>query len=390
MYRKIAIASLLAAMCCSAFAQNRVSATQKGSILIFPKIELRWNANGDLTQDTFIDIANDYTTGVHVTGFYVSERTWETIHINFDLTANQPIYWAVSNGLGDYPLLGIQPFFGVGTAYTVDETTDVVQRGYLVLIATNILGEPINFNHLYGQATLVNYTDGDAWEYNSYAFRALQGAVGQPIGTNGGRADLNGSQYDYAFQFLLFDYFATTTSSVFSQGGSVVDVDTDLTLMITDQDLTQDANRPYITKALFHIWNENENSFEAMYCVRGWDQHLISHWGTTGAASPFMIGGLHTAKGRARIEGVYSTLCNTFDDQNNPVDVSAPFPLLGVQYKLLTFNGTDIARAGGELQGSGTMSTCIKWDTQGPPPPEKKLIGAPVPATSTPAAPRGR
>jgi hypothetical protein len=38
-----------------AFAQqDRVSSTEKGSLLIFSKVEIRWDATGSLIQDTFM------------------------------------------------------------------------------------------------------------------------------------------------------------------------------------------------------------------------------------------------------------------------------------------------------------------------------------------------
>lgn len=54
-------------------ATDRTSASQKGSLLVFPKIELRWNAAGDvLLQDTFINLVNDYPADVQVQMYFVS------------------------------------------------------------------------------------------------------------------------------------------------------------------------------------------------------------------------------------------------------------------------------------------------------------------------------
>jgi len=375
MYRKIAIASLVAAICCSAYAQNRVSATQKGSVLIFPKIEVRWDVNGSLIQDTFVDIANDYITDVHFLAFYVNELC-ETIHIDSTLTLNEPAWWAASTGVGSK---AVAPFFGFDQAYDdPDGSTDLVVRGYLVVIATDVLDRQINFNHLYGQATLVNYAEGDAWEYNAYAFRALIGTTGATIGT-AGEIQLNGTQYDYAFDYLLLDYFASG-SFAFSGAGVVVEHETDLTLMITDQDLRQETEGPYVTKAFFRIWNEDETSFTNEFCLIKWDQSLISKWG-----GAFLRTNLQTDKGRARIDGIYSQLCNTVDDDNNPVLTSGNFPLLGVQAKILTFDSSACAKAGGELVGSGTQSTCILYDPIGEPPPEKALAAPSIMAPAVPA-----
>ncbi|MCB9850982.1 MAG: hypothetical protein H6817_09805 [Phycisphaerales bacterium] len=54
-------------------ANDRGSASEKGSLLIFPKVELRWNALGDtLIQDTFIDLTNDYPGDVHVQMYFIN------------------------------------------------------------------------------------------------------------------------------------------------------------------------------------------------------------------------------------------------------------------------------------------------------------------------------
>lgn len=56
-----------------ASAIDRTSAGTKGSLLIFPKIELRWNADGDqLIQDTFVSLVNDYPADVLVQMYYVN------------------------------------------------------------------------------------------------------------------------------------------------------------------------------------------------------------------------------------------------------------------------------------------------------------------------------
>ena len=53
----------------------RVSSTQKGSVLIFSKIEIKWDASGDLVQDTFLDITNDYPADVTVQGYFINGDT---------------------------------------------------------------------------------------------------------------------------------------------------------------------------------------------------------------------------------------------------------------------------------------------------------------------------
>jgi len=53
-------------------AGDRLSASEKGSLLIFPKVELRWDGTGQtLLQDTFIDLTNDFPGDVQVQMYFV-------------------------------------------------------------------------------------------------------------------------------------------------------------------------------------------------------------------------------------------------------------------------------------------------------------------------------
>ena len=51
---------------------DRVSISEKGSLLIFPKVEIRWDVNGNLLQDTFLDMTNDYTEDVLIQMYFVN------------------------------------------------------------------------------------------------------------------------------------------------------------------------------------------------------------------------------------------------------------------------------------------------------------------------------
>jgi len=52
---------------------DRTSTSEKGSLLVFPKVELRWDATGTLLlQDTFIQLINDYPEDVQVQMYFVN------------------------------------------------------------------------------------------------------------------------------------------------------------------------------------------------------------------------------------------------------------------------------------------------------------------------------
>ena len=93
--------------------------TQKGSLLIMSKVEIRWDAQGNLLQDTFIALTNDYMEDVRVQMFFVNgdepipagdqERAhpgWNWVDNEITLTGNEPAYWSALTGNPK----GVSPF----------------------------------------------------------------------------------------------------------------------------------------------------------------------------------------------------------------------------------------------------------------------------------------
>jgi hypothetical protein len=359
MFRKVLIGVLCLAVVSGAFAQTRVSATEKGSLLVYPKVDVRWNDDGYLVQDTFITLNNDYNGDVFVQLYFVNENC-TNVDNQFLLTHNQPVYWAASTGEPK----GVSPWGVLGDPIPDPEGSgDMILRGYILAWAVDNTGAQIRWNHLYGTATIVNYRDPSAWEYNAYAFPVIVAGNGTPlqgaqVGTPG-TILLNGVQYASGFQFLLLDFFASG-SLAFTGDRRVVVNDTDLALMILSNDLRQETTGPFTTKALFLIWNEEETQFSGMeFCFTKFNEELLSHRG-----GHFLVNNLQTAKGRARIQGVKSdTVCG--------VDAhSDAYSLLGVQTKVLCFlPGQNRTTAGGNLFGSGFMNATIQYDIA-PAPPE--------------------
>lgn len=360
-----AVAALLVPMTLAQGVQ-RVSTSEKGSLIVFPKVELRFDGTtGALVQDTFIDLTNDYPDDVKVLLFFVSE-TCVQIENDVDLTGNQPSWWSSYSGLPGPDGAPVTPFTSLGAPYPDPEgSTDMVLRGFVIGFAINNAWEAIRWNHLFGQATLVNYVTGDAWEYEGYTFAAVVGNNGDVINTTG---ELHiGTDYAWAFDKLLLDFFATG-SHAFGEGLAPADVihDTDLALLILNMDLRQDTEGPFKTKAKFYIWNENETSIgNPEFCLTKWAESRLTQFGGT-LFNLFNVGSLHTDKGYAWIDGQESTVCPQ----------SEAHALLGVQAKKLTFlTGPAAGRttsAGGPLPGFGTQATDIVYDLR-PGGDEKKL-----------------
>ena len=382
MTRKLILCGLVAGLLATpALAVDRVSATEKGSLLIFPKVEIRWDVSGNVIQDTFIDIANDYPLGVEVQMYFINgdaplpaappERAhpgWNSTDVGIFLTANQPTYWSAATG---QPANGGLPPFNIldpngpgqlpGRPAPEPGATDRVMRGYVVAWAVNNLGEEIRWNHLKGDVTIVNYMKGTAWEYNAYTFSVVAPGIKHgDVLPDPGTMLLDGTEYEPGFDLLLLDFYKVG-SEAFSKPGYLVSIDTDLTLLPISVDLRQETDGPVTTKASFTIWDMNETKLTGLdRCVTCWDQTLLRQYGIP---NHFVF--MQTDKGKAQIDGLASQLCDT------PEITSVAASLLGVAAKHLTFASGDYAAAGTNLIGMGTQGGVIRADLIGEPTPER-------------------
>lgn len=347
----------------------RATTDQKGSVLIFPKVDVRWYPAGNLLQDTFIELSNDYPDDVHVTTYFVSEHCLRE-YADFDLTANQPKLIRLSTLVE-----GAEPRYPDPAG-----SGDWVVRGWYIMIATNLLREEIRWNHLTGLATLVHYGEGSAWEYKPWAFQTRCVEQGeQPIdcagvlangvcavGASGnggpgyrndvlggiaGRLDFDGFQYDLPPAELLMQFIASgATAFGYTH-------ETDVALLPLNQDLRQGGLGPPVTKVLARVWNEDETSFAHERCIVCWDETLLSTWSWI-FTHPF----LQTDAGHAHLDGVASALCED----------STEHALLGVVSRLLTCVPQDERlRTGVSMTGIGREAATILFDPLDGPSPEK-------------------
>ena len=414
--RKAVLGVLGAALCCNmALAQDsRVSSSVKGSLLIYSKVELRWNAAGALVQDTVLSLANDFPDDVYVQMYFVNgdaetdpvfssgpspiliaegEPGWNWVDCQFLLTPEQPVYWSAATGnpVGCQPWSILDPDLGNGPGRPDPEgSSDRVLRGFIIAYATDAQGREVYWNHLSGKGTIINYGNTSAWEYNAWAFqsRISTSSVPGQVHPEPGILRMDSNEYDYGFDMLLFDFFAAGSQAL-SSGGNVVTVDTDLTLHPVGGNFTQDGNFPYspiTTKAKFDIWNMNERKLSNTdLCITCWDQRLISNYN---APNNMLLPNLQSDKGKARIDGLESDRCEenclrNFDgslmeleqiidllgDLFGEVDIvcSSDASILGVAAKILSFAGGGRAMAGSNLVGMGTQSAKLKADIISPP-----------------------
>jgi hypothetical protein len=225
--------------------QTRASTTQKGSFIVFPKIEIKWNASGEVIQDTFLDMTNDFPGAVRVQLFFVDGDCCVWLDNAITLTQNQPIYWSALTGDGGVTQLS--PFTVLGRGVRDPDPRNPggrVLRGYVVGWAVNpITNREINWNHLKGDAVIVNYAEKSAWEYNAWAFQAKVGVAGQELLAPFGQLDFDGIEYEFAPAELLLDFYSVGT--IF-QGGfnRQATIDTDLTLWAALKDLRLNPQQP--------------------------------------------------------------------------------------------------------------------------------------------------
>ncbi|MCB9850169.1 MAG: hypothetical protein H6817_05640 [Phycisphaerales bacterium] len=241
----------------------RANTSQKGSLLVFPKVELRWQevtaGVWQLTQDTFIELTNDYPAPVNVQMYFVNgdkpldldTNSLERAHlgcnwgdVQISLTASEPTYWSAANGLpkGVSPFTVLDPGNPPGRP-AMDGTTDRVLRGYILAWAVryvNVGGHveqhEIAWDHLSGRVTVVDYAIGDAWEYTPWAFQVVSAPNGSEPDGHPGMLLLDGIEYEAVPDVLLLDFY-TSGSTAFSSNTVTISTETDLTLIPLLQDV---------------------------------------------------------------------------------------------------------------------------------------------------------
>jgi hypothetical protein len=389
MLKNLFTTSVVLALASSAFAQvgnpaddNRGVPGKKGSLLIYPHVELRWAdldqdgtiALSELVVNTFVSITNDGGADVDVKMFFVQgdgayqepggrfHKGWNNIDAEGTLTRENPCYWDAFTGrpglgraVGGQPVpswVALDPGNPPGRP-DPKGSADRVIRGFILAWASDESGDELkSWNQLSGSAAVVNYRDGDVYEYQAYAFAAIKGNQGDIIGN--GELEL-GDEYDYAPGVLLLDFYADSDAlgdnTAFSGGGRTVVVTTDLTLQIIDADLTKESQGPPTTFVWYDVHDQNELGHSGGdQCVTCWASCPLS----TIADFVFDIFFLGTNRGKARIDGIKDlTACGLFDAEKRA--------LLGVQIKTLEFDGVDNARSAMPLVGQGKETAIIKY-----------------------------
>lgn len=326
----------------SAFAaQNVANTSQKGSLLMYARIDIR---NGN---DTIVRMSNDNNRSANVKCYYMNEKKGRR-DFAFTLTKKQPVWWSVASLEGS-----ITP-----AAFPNNGNFDGDPNvGELICWAVNAQrSRQVSFNHLFGSATIYNSQLGTAFEYNSWNFIARGVPLNQPVG-DAGALVLNGESgsYDACPSYLVTQI--SPAGAVLPNGAAG---QTEVSVIGCRQDLRQDFS-PTFTKLELTAWNEDEVPFTGAYeCANSY--HSFPLTGVDVAPEIFTARVLQSEDALVRVEGVESTQCR------NSVDVG----LVGVR-------ATDISQEdratvlGTTFNGAGTKTNgIVLWDAEDDDVPERR------------------
>jgi len=328
-------------------ASNVANTSQKGSLLIFPKIYTSSPTEaGGPVVDTYITIGNDYFTDVWVKCYWV-DYLQNIEDFMFRLTPNQPIIFSAYFGSDLQGFITVPPFYG---------------KGELKCWAVNAAGDQqISFNHLYGNAILAQENAGVV--YNAWSFTA-KAALNANVGTAGNML-LTGAAggYDACPTYLVTNFVPAGARDPWEEG-----VDPDLTLVPCKQDLRQDRT-PTCTKAKFDIWNENETKFTGAYqCLKCWWEGFLGEIGSDQSGfggDKFTVRTLKTFAARFRVQSANNSVCAGY---TKPVACGTGVltPFLGLMLYATQEEGTLLPFAGYTPFTAGLDGTgFILWDTAG-------------------------
>lgn len=164
-------------------APNVANTSQKGSVHVFPYVV------ADANRTTFIRLANEGPGDIDV---HCEFRDDKDVRGGFVTTIKkrQATWVDVSEG-------GIATYNMASAQYPQHEGgITSVGEGLLVCWAVDEGdANQIRWNHIFGTATLVDYTNGTLFEYPSWAFQARTGADKSPVGVPG-TILLDGLKYD--------------------------------------------------------------------------------------------------------------------------------------------------------------------------------------------------
>lgn len=331
MKKSLALTSVVATLFVGNFAyaaQNVANTSQKGSLLVFPLINVDHTT---ASYDTMIEVSNDATSRVHIECEYINEQKGR-VNFDFDLTGKATASWDVYTLMGDHANPPPFPSNAGNPAWAGNP-----HRGELICFATDPGRQfQIPWNELTGTAVVQRFETSSgsraqpsvsqprqAFKYNAWAFAARcamntttcltgvatdnntvsQGTPGT-LYLSGGNA--NGA-YDGCPTYNIANFMPNGSTL-----GSVSTIDNWLSVVSCHQDLRENY-KIHATKLDFTVWNSNENSFTGAFaCV---DSIVSVPLGSAEQPSPpavvqstnFDYTTLQTANARFQVVGISAT-----------------------------------------------------------------------------------
>lgn len=295
--RQVLMIAVVACFSAAAVARGAVTTERGSSILVFPKVIADPNAilPGGQSLQTVIQLSNTSNNLVFLHCFYVNAAPldptrpadatnpaqWQEIDFDITLTKQQPTHWLVGEGrLQDPkdPLCNrtVRDCSGAGFDPGKVPPVDDPFEGELKCVEVDSGGQPLNGNHLKGEATLVS-PQGEVSKYNAIGIQGLNTDTNSndqdPALCLGGQPSAqcpSGAEYEACPDSLIFSHFAedATDPVIEELGNGPSVVGTELTLVPCSEDFENVV--PESVTVQFRIWNEFEEVFSTSTTVTCW------------------------------------------------------------------------------------------------------------------------
>jgi hypothetical protein len=371
----------------SAFAaQNVGNTSQKGSLLIFPGIVAAGPFN------TVVVIANAGPTNHKVHCLWMNEYK---VAVNFDLwlTAKGSALIdardgkAAGGGAAGQGFYEVTPFPAYNTANgnifngfsDGDEGSGYPSsyEGELVCFAVDNQARPIAYNHLKGEATIIQ-EDEFAFEYRAWAFQALGVTEGGLVGADPSTLLLTGATgYDACPSQLILDLNVPGSRVGYRRDPLIKYGETYVALSSCTQDIREGINHgPALVSAVtMNAWDANEGSHSGAYeCIDStWIFRLKDIY--SDPSDTFDWGGIGTKTAIVKMVPTVADVC----EQNGYVVVDPAPGIIGVKATEVCLDdeksagseveGSVVSVIGTNLTGQGlkTGSIVWSWDASGDP-----------------------
>lgn len=299
-------------ICGTSFGADRLSTSEKGSLLIYSDIDGTGVPGVPLGfAEGIMVISNDYPGDVRLQSYVVNNQNCDAYDMAFSLTANQTAV-----------------FFGPDLAEPFEDCGSLS----VYVWAVNSENEQIRWNHLSG------YSENG----NATAAAALTGAHGETVGVPG-TINMDGVEYASAYAGVTVNFRA-------DYGGMAIE--------LLDKDFADKTADPATTKIVAEIWNMDEVKFSGTSrCVTCFESSDLSSWSDS-AVNFFRGASLGSDFGKARLFSEPNGTCGPTSAEHAFHVQSAGFPEdmgivgTGLRSATITYNLESDTEEAGQVRKS--------------------------------------